>query len=143
MSRHGVEPGSQIARRRCDWLRLPFTQADRVHITQSLRAPHSWLNGTLRPSLNHKFDALILGAGAAGLMCAVEAGKRGRRVAVIEHAARPGKKIVVAGRGRDKVNIIYCPPKHFITAKQRLAKYALVRYKPAYFVALVEKHHIP
>lgn len=54
----------------------------------------------MKRSLDHKFDALILGAGAAGLMCAVEAGKRGRRVAVIEHADRPGKKILISGGGQ-------------------------------------------
>jgi predicted Rossmann fold flavoprotein len=97
----------------------------------------------LKASLNHKFDALILGAGAAGLMCAVEAGKRGRRVAVIEHADRPGKKVLISGGGRCNFTNIYCQPEHFISANPHFAKSALARYTPADFVALVAKHHIP
>ena len=93
--------------------------------------------------MNHKFDALILGAGAAGLMCAVEAGKRGRRVAVIEHADRPGKKILISGGGRCNFTNLYCQPEHFISANPHFAKSALARYTPADFIALVEKHHIP
>jgi predicted Rossmann fold flavoprotein len=93
--------------------------------------------------LNHKFDALILGAGAAGLMCAVEAGKRGRRVAVIEHADRPGKKILISGGGRCNFTNIYCQPEHFISANPHFVKSALARYTPANFIALVEKHQIP
>ena len=56
----------------------------------------------------HNFDAIILGAGAAGLMCAIEAGKRGRRVAVLEHADRPGKKILISGGGRCNFTNLYC-----------------------------------
>jgi predicted Rossmann fold flavoprotein len=93
--------------------------------------------------LNDKFDALILGAGAAGLMCAVEAGKRGRRVAVIEHADRAGKKIVISGGGRCNFTNIHCQPENFISANPHFAKSALARYTPADFIALVEKHHIP
>jgi predicted Rossmann fold flavoprotein len=97
----------------------------------------------LKHSLNHKFDALILGAGAAGLMCAVEAGKRGCRVAVIEHADRPGKKILISGGGRCNFTNTDCQPEHFISANPHFAKSALARYTPADFIALVEKHHIP
>ena len=97
----------------------------------------------MKPSLDHKFDAVILGAGAAGLMCAVEAGKRGRRVAVIEHADRPGKKILISGGGRCNFTNTYCQPEHFISANPHFAKSALARYTPADFIALVEKHHIP
>ena len=93
--------------------------------------------------MENRFDALILGAGAAGLMCAVEAGKRGRRVAVIEHADRPGKKILISGGGRCNFTNIYCQPEHFISANPHFAKSALARYTPADFIALVEKHHIP
>lgn len=93
--------------------------------------------------MENRFDALILGAGAAGLMCAVEAGRRGRRVAVIEHADRPGKKILISGGGRCNFTNIYCQPEHFISANPHFAKSALARYTPADFIALVEKHHIP
>lgn len=94
-------------------------------------------------SLIHKFDALILGAGAAGLMCAVEAGKRGRRVAVLERADRAGRKILISGGGRCNFTNLYGQPEHFISANPHFAKSALARYTPADFIALVEKHHIP
>jgi predicted Rossmann fold flavoprotein len=91
----------------------------------------------------HQFDAIILGAGAAGLMCAIEAGKRGRRVAVLEHADRPGKKILISGGGRCNFTNIYCLPENFLSANPHFAKSALARYTPANFIALVEKHRIP
>jgi predicted Rossmann fold flavoprotein len=91
----------------------------------------------------HKFDVVVLGAGAAGLMCAIEAGKRGRRVAVLERAERPGKKILISGGGRCNFTNIYCQPDHFLCANPHFAKSALARYTPADFIALVEKHHIP
>ena len=91
----------------------------------------------------HKFDVVILGAGAAGLMCAIEAGKRGRRVAVLERAERPGKKILISGGGRCNFTNIYCQPEDFLSANPHFAKSALARYTPADFITLVEKHHIP
>jgi predicted Rossmann fold flavoprotein len=89
------------------------------------------------------FDVVVLGAGAAGLMCAVEAGKRGRRVVVIERADRIGKKILISGGGRCNFTNIYCEPSNFISANPHFAKSALARYTPADFIALVEKHRIP
>ncbi len=97
----------------------------------------------MKRSLNHKFDALIVGAGAAGLLCAVEAGKRGRRVAVIEHADRAGKKILISGGGRCNFTNVDCQPEHFLSANPHFATSALARYTPSDFIALVEKHHIP
>jgi predicted Rossmann fold flavoprotein len=91
----------------------------------------------------HEFDVLVLGAGAAGLMCAIEAGKRGRRVAVLERAERPGKKILISGGGRCNFTNIYCQPENFISANPHFAKSALARYTAADFIALVEKHRIP
>jgi predicted Rossmann fold flavoprotein len=93
--------------------------------------------------LIQKFDVLILGAGAAGLMCAMEAGKRGRRVAVLEHGDRIGKKILISGGGRCNFTNIHCRPENFISANPHFAKSALARYTPADFIALVEKHRIP
>jgi predicted Rossmann fold flavoprotein len=93
--------------------------------------------------MNHEFDAVILGAGAAGLLCAVEAGKRGRRVAVLEHADRAGKKILISGGGRCNFTNIHCQPENFLSANPHFAKSALARYTPADFIALVEKHRIP
>lgn len=90
-----------------------------------------------------KFDALVLGGGAAGLLCAIEAGKRGRRVAVLEHADRVGKKILISGGGRCNFTNIHCQPDNFISANEHFAKSALARYTPADFIALVGKHRIP
>jgi len=94
------------------------------------------------PSMNKRFDAVILGGGAAGLMCAIEAGKRGRRVAVLEHADRCGKKILISGGGRCNFTNLHCRPENFISANPHFAKSALARYTPADFIALVEKHGI-
>lgn len=93
--------------------------------------------------MTHKFDVVVLGAGAAGLMCAIEAGKRGRSVAVLERAERAGKKILISGGGRCNFTNIYCQPEHFLSANPHFAKSALARYTPADFIALVEKHRIP
>src|SRR5258706_5543855 len=92
--------------------------------------------------MTRRFDVLVLGAGAAGLFCAAEAGRRGRRVAVIERAERVGKKILISGGGRCNFTNIYCQPENFISANPHFAKSALARYTPADFVALVEKHKI-
>jgi predicted Rossmann fold flavoprotein len=94
-------------------------------------------------SQTQRYDALILGAGAAGLMCAIEAGKRGRRVAVLELAERPGKKILISGGGRCNFTNIHCSPENFISCNPHFAKSALARYTPSDFIALVEKHRIP
>jgi predicted Rossmann fold flavoprotein len=91
----------------------------------------------------HRFDAIVLGAGAAGLMCAIEAGKRGRRVAVLDHAPRIGKKILISGGGRCNFTNLHCRPENFLSANPHFAKSALARYTPADFIALVEKHRIP
>jgi predicted Rossmann fold flavoprotein len=92
--------------------------------------------------LIHKYDVLVLGGGAAGLMCAIEAGKRGRRVAVLERAERLGKKILISGGGRCNFTNIHCSAANFISSNPHFAKSALARYTPADFVALVEKHNI-
>jgi len=90
----------------------------------------------------HSFDAVILGGGAAGLMCAIEAGQRGRRVAVLERGDRPGKKILISGGGRCNFTNIHCKPENFISSNPHFARSALARYTPSDFVALVEKHGI-
>jgi len=92
--------------------------------------------------VNHSFDAIVLGGGAAGLMCAIEAGKRGRRVAVLEHADRLGKKILISGGGRCNFTNIHCRPENFLSSNPHFAKSALARYTPADFIALVEEHRI-
>jgi predicted Rossmann fold flavoprotein len=93
--------------------------------------------------MTHSFDALILGGGAAGLMCAIEAGKRGRRVAVLERADRLGKKILISGGGRCNFTNLHCRIENFLSSNPHFAKSAIARYTPADFIALVEKHGIP
>jgi predicted Rossmann fold flavoprotein len=93
--------------------------------------------------MTQSFDVIILGAGAAGLMCAIEAGKRGRRVAVLERSDKPGKKILISGGGRCNFTNLDCGPPNFISANPHFAKSALARYTPADFIALVRKHRIP
>lgn len=93
--------------------------------------------------MTQSFDVIILGAGAAGLMCAIEAGKRDRRVAVLERAEKPGKKILISGGGRCNFTNFDCGPANFISANPHFAKSALARYTPADFIELVRKHRIP
>jgi predicted Rossmann fold flavoprotein len=90
----------------------------------------------------YSFDAIVIGGGAAGLMCALEAGKRGRRVAVLEHADRLGKKILISGGGRCNFTNLHCRPENFLSGNPHFAKSALARYTPADFIALVQKHRI-
>ena len=89
------------------------------------------------------FDVIILGAGAAGLMCAREAGLRGRRVIVLERAERIGKKILISGGGRCNFTNLHCGPENFLSANPHFCKSALARYTPEDFLALVEKYAIP
>ena len=93
--------------------------------------------------MNQKYDVIILGAGAAGLMCAMEAGKRGRCVLVLERADRIGKKILISGGGRCNFTNLHATSENFLSANPHFAKSALARYTPADFVRLVEKHRIP
>jgi predicted Rossmann fold flavoprotein len=93
--------------------------------------------------MSKTFDVIVLGGGAAGLMCAVEAGKRGRRVAVIERAEKIGKKILISGGGRCNFTNLHCTPENFLSANPHFAKSALARYTPRDFIGLVEKHRIP
>ena len=76
-------------------------------------------------------------------MCAIEAGKRGRRVAVLDHADRLGKKILISGGGRCNFTNLHTQPENFLSSNPHFAKSALARYTPADFIALVEKHRIP
>src|SRR6478735_4552249 len=87
-------------------------------------------------------NLIILGAGAAGLMCASQAGQRGRRVLVLEHADAPGKKILISGGGRCNFTNIHTAPERFLSANPHFAKSALSRYAPHDFLALVERHGI-
>ncbi len=88
-------------------------------------------------------DVIIIGAGAAGLMCAIEAGKRHRKVLVIDHANRPGKKILMSGGGRCNFTNENVTSDNFISHNPHFCKSALQRYRPADFIQLVRKHRIP
>ncbi len=88
------------------------------------------------------FDAIVLGAGAAGLMCALTAGQRGRRVLVIDHSDEPGRKILISGGGRCNFTNIHTAPDRFLSANPHFAKSALGRYSPQDFIALVDAHGI-
>ncbi|MBO9664088.1 NAD(P)/FAD-dependent oxidoreductase [Dokdonella sp.] len=88
------------------------------------------------------FDAIVIGGGAAGLMCALVAGQRGRRVLVVEHANRVGKKILMSGGGRCNFTNLGAAPRNFLSANPHYCKSALARYTPADFVAMVERHRI-
>ncbi|HEY0006243.1 MAG TPA: NAD(P)/FAD-dependent oxidoreductase [Pyrinomonadaceae bacterium] len=89
-----------------------------------------------------RFDVIVIGGGAAGLFCAIEAGKRGRSVLVLEHNESVGKKIRISGGGRCNFTNLYTSPANFISSNPHFCKSALARYTPADFVALVEKHGI-
>jgi predicted Rossmann fold flavoprotein len=88
------------------------------------------------------FDIIIIGAGAAGLMCAIEAGKRGRKVLVIEHNDRVGRKIAISGGGRCNFTNLETPAKSYLSENPHFAKSALSRYTPNDFIKLIEKHGI-
>jgi predicted Rossmann fold flavoprotein len=90
-----------------------------------------------------EWDVIIIGAGGAGLMCAIEAGKRGRRVLVLEHNERVGKKIAISGGGRCNFTNLGAGPGNYLSNQPDFCKSALARYSPWDFVALVEKHRIP
>ena len=90
-----------------------------------------------------QYDAIIVGAGAAGLMCAIEAGRRGRRVAVVEHSERPGRKILISGGGRANFTNLNVTAANFLSANPHFAKSALARFTPRDFIARVERHGIP
>ncbi len=88
------------------------------------------------------FDVIVIGAGAAGMMCALTAGGRGRRVLLLDHAEAAGKKILISGGGRCNFTNIHCRPENFISANRHFCKSALARYTPEDFIRMVEKHGI-
>ncbi|MEQ1495585.1 MAG: NAD(P)/FAD-dependent oxidoreductase [Novosphingobium sp.] len=92
--------------------------------------------------VNLNFDAIILGAGAAGLFCAATAGQRGRRVLLIDHNDEPGRKILISGGGRCNFTNLNTAPDRFLSANPHFAKSALSRYTPRDFLALVDRYDI-
>ena len=92
--------------------------------------------------INGSYDAIILGAGGAGLMCAAVAAQRGRRVLLLDHADQPGKKILISGGGRCNFTNLHTAPDRYLSANPHFAKSALGRYKPEDFLALVDRYRI-
>lgn len=88
------------------------------------------------------YDAIVLGAGAAGLFCAAQAGQRGRRVLVLDHNAEPGRKILISGGGRCNFTNLHVAPDRYLSANPHFAKSALARYTPRDFLGLIEAHGI-
>ncbi|WP_435236834.1 NAD(P)/FAD-dependent oxidoreductase [Psychromonas sp. PT13] len=88
------------------------------------------------------WDVIIVGAGASGLMCAIEAGKRGRKVLVLDHAKRAGQKIIMSGGGRCNFTNLYVEPNNFLCENPHFVKSALSRFTQWDFIALVDKHNI-
>jgi predicted Rossmann fold flavoprotein len=92
--------------------------------------------------MSERFDAIVVGAGAAGLMCAIAAGQRGLRVLVVDHANKVGKKILMSGGGRCNFTNTGATPANYLSANPHFCKSALARYTPAHFIELVERHGI-
>ncbi|WP_147180175.1 MULTISPECIES: NAD(P)/FAD-dependent oxidoreductase [Alphaproteobacteria] len=88
------------------------------------------------------FDVAIIGAGAAGMMCALTAGRRGRSVVLVDHAKAPGEKIRISGGGRCNFTNLHAGPKNYLSGNPHFMKSALARFTPADFLAMVEKHNI-
>ena len=88
------------------------------------------------------YDAIVLGAGAAGLFCAAIAGQRGRQVALLERNREPGRKILISGGGRCNFTNLHCRPEHFLSSNPAFARSALARYQPSDFIALVDQYGI-
>jgi len=93
-------------------------------------------------SVPRQFDVVILGAGAAGLMCAATAGQRGRRVLLLDHNLQPGRKILISGGGRCNFTNLHCGPNNFLSENKHFAKSALALYQPRHFLELVERYGI-
>jgi predicted Rossmann fold flavoprotein len=94
------------------------------------------------PPSPRQFDVIVLGAGAAGLMCAAVAGQRGRRVALLDHNAQPGRKILISGGGRANFTNLYCAPGNFLSENRHFSKSALALYEPRHFIELVDRYGI-
>src|ERR1700749_1513584 len=89
-----------------------------------------------------RVDVVVLGAGAAGMMAALEAGRRARRVLLLDHNERPGRKILISGGGRCNFTNVHTRAESFLSENPHFARSALARYTPAEFIAMVERHGI-
>ncbi len=100
------------------------------------------MNSDTAPRCPDLWDAIVIGAGAAGMMCAAQIGQRGRRVLLIDHGAKLGEKIRISGGGRCNFTNLHCAPEHFLSQNPHFCRSALARYTPRDFIALVERHGI-
>ena len=96
----------------------------------------------MKPDNPNHYDVIVVGGGAAGLMCALTAGQRGRKVLVIDHANKVGKKILMSGGGRCNFTNLHATPKNFLSENLHFCKSALSRYTQWDFIELVEKHQV-
>ena len=92
--------------------------------------------------MNKRFDVVVIGAGAAGMMCAARTGQRGQSAVLIDHYPKLGEKIRISGGGRCNFTNIHCKPENFLSQNPHYCRSALARYTPRDFVALVESHGI-
>ncbi len=90
----------------------------------------------------NRYEVVIIGAGAAGLMCALTAGQRGRKVLILDHADRVGEKILISGGGRCNFTNLYLDPEHYLSRNPHFCKSALSRFSQYDFISLVEKHGV-
>lgn len=97
---------------------------------------------SIKKNLQASFDAVIIGSGAAGLMCALQAGQRGRSVVLLDHAKKLAEKIRISGGGHCNFTNLDVKPEHFISANPNFCRSALARYRPQDFIALLQKHNI-
>src|SRR5487761_2435327 len=88
------------------------------------------------------WDVIVIGAGAAGMMCAAQAGQRGRRVLLIDHSSKLAEKIRISGGGRCNFTNLHCRPENFLSQNPHFCRSALARFTPQHFIALVERHGI-
>lgn len=95
------------------------------------------------PASQRDYDVIVIGAGAAGLMCAATAAKRSRRVALLDHSSLPGRKILISGGGRCNFTNLHCHAGNFLSSNPHFAKSALANYTPRHFIELVKKYGIP
>jgi predicted Rossmann fold flavoprotein len=98
--------------------------------------------GARHPNSERAYDVIVLGAGAAGLMCAAIAGQRNRHVALLDHNAQAGRKILISGGGRCNFTNIYCAPDRFLSENPHFAKSALALYTPHHFLEVVKRYGI-
>src|SRR5580698_3087399 len=92
--------------------------------------------------MTHSTEVLILGAGGAGMMCAIHAGRRGRKVTILDHAARLGGKILISGGGRCNFTNVGAGPRNYVSENSHFCKSALSRFEPSAFIEMVREHGI-